>query len=80
MQTHGLFPEYSVEKFDDVRCNRTLRRRSHMISLGIVLLLVNLVVGLPVLNTLGLLLIIVGVVLILLGSTGRALGGRKHYW
>ena len=51
-----------------------------MISLGIVLLLVNLAVGLPVLNTLGLLLIIVGVVLVLLGSTGRAIGGRKHYW
>ena len=28
----------------------------------------------------GLLLIIVGVVLVLLGSTERALGGRKHYW
>ena len=80
MQTRGLFPEYSVEKFDYVRCNRTLHRRSHMISLGIVLLLVNLLVGLPVLNTLGLILIIVGVVLVLLGSTGRALGGRKHYW
>lgn len=51
-----------------------------MISLGIVLLLVNLVIGLPVLNTLGLLLIIVGVVLVLLGSTGRTIGGRKHYW
>ena len=80
MQTRRFFPEYSAEKFDDVRCNRTLRRRFYMITLGIVLLLVNLVVGLPVLNTLGLLLIIVGVVLILLGSTGRALGGRKHYW
>ena len=51
-----------------------------MISLGIILLLVNLLIGLPVLNTLGLILIIVGVVLLLLGSTGRALGGRKHYW
>ena len=51
-----------------------------MITIGIFLLLVNLVVGLPVLNTLGLILIIVGVVLMLLGSTGRALGGRKHYW
>ena len=70
----------TLVKCDEVRCNGVLRKRVHMISLGIVLLLVNLVIGLPVLNTLGLLLVIVGVVLVLLGTTGRAIGGRKHYW
>lgn len=70
----------TMDKSDEVRCNGVLRKRVHMISLGIVLLLVNLVIGLPVLNTLGLVLVIVGVVLVLFGSTGRAIGGRKHYW
>lgn len=51
-----------------------------MISLGIVLLIVSLVTGILILKSLGILLVIVGVVLVLLGSTGRAIGGRKHYW
>jgi hypothetical protein len=29
---------------------------------------------------LGLVLIVVGVVLVLLGSIGRPMGGRRHYW
>lgn len=51
-----------------------------MIVLGIVLLLVGLVAKISVLETLGLVLLLVGVVLGLLGSTGRAVGGRRHYW
>jgi hypothetical protein len=30
--------------------------------------------------TLGVIVLIVGLVLMLLGSTGRAIGGRRHYW
>lgn len=51
-----------------------------MIILGIVLLLLGLIAGIPILETLGLILLVVGVVLTLLGSSGRAVGGRKHYW
>jgi hypothetical protein len=51
-----------------------------MIVLGIVLLLVGVLAGIPILYTLGTILVIVGVVLFLLGSTGRAVGGRRHYW
>lgn len=51
-----------------------------MIVLGIVLLLLGFITGIPLLETLGLVLLVVGVVLTLLGSTGRAVGGRKHYW
>jgi hypothetical protein len=29
---------------------------------------------------LGLILLIIGVVLALLGASGRAVGGRRHYW
>jgi len=51
-----------------------------MISLGLVLLIVGVVASIIILKTLGILLLIVGVVLALLGTMGRAVGGRRHYW
>lgn len=51
-----------------------------MIVLGIVLLLLGALLGVPILWTLGIVLIVVGAVLWILGSTGRAVGGRSHYW
>ena len=51
-----------------------------MIILGVVFLLLGLVLGVPILWTLGVIALIVGAVLMLLGSTGRAIGGRRHYW
>jgi hypothetical protein len=51
-----------------------------MIVLGIVLLLIGLLAGIPILTTLGLILAVVGAVLLLLGSMGREFGGRRHYW
>ena len=51
-----------------------------MIVLGIVLILVSFLTKIAILETLGLVLIVVGVVLVLLGSVGRPIGGRRHYW
>ena len=52
-----------------------------MITLGVVLLVIGfLVPGLHVLWTIGAILLVVGVVLWILGSMGRAVGGRKHYY
>lgn len=51
-----------------------------MIVLGIVLLLIGVFVGMPLLWTLGVIVLVIGIVLALLGSTGRAVGGRNHYW
>jgi uncharacterized protein DUF6131 len=51
-----------------------------MIVLGIVLLLIGFLAGIPILWTLGVVLAVVGVVFELLGSTGRAVGGRRHYY
>jgi hypothetical protein len=51
-----------------------------MIILGIVLILIAFVVKIAILETLGLILLVVGVVLFLLGASGRAVGGRRHYW
>ena len=51
-----------------------------MIVAGIVLLLLGLVLGVGILYTIGIILIIVGAVLWVLGSTNRAVGGRRHYY
>ena len=50
-----------------------------MIILGIVLLIIGFVAGLGILWTLGAVLLVAGIVFEALGSTGRAIGGRRHY-
>ena len=51
-----------------------------MIVLGVVLLLIGFLAGIPILWTLGLIALVIGIVLALLGATGRSVGGRAHYW
>lgn len=51
-----------------------------MITLGIVLIILNLFAHVGVLQSLGVLFIVIGVVLALLGGVGRPIGGRRHYW
>jgi hypothetical protein len=51
-----------------------------LIVAGIVLLLLGLLLGVGILYTIGIILIIIGAVLWIVGSTGRAVGGRRHYY
>ncbi|MFE7799343.1 DUF6131 family protein [Nocardia sp. NPDC057440] len=51
-----------------------------MIVLGIILLVVGFIFGIPILWTIGIVVLVIGLVLLLLGSTGRAVGGRRHYY
>ncbi|WP_169812577.1 DUF6131 family protein [Nocardia acidivorans] len=51
-----------------------------MIALGIILLLAGILLGIPILTTLGIIALVVGLALMLLGATGRAVGGRRHYY
>jgi len=51
-----------------------------MIILGVVLLVIGLVAAIPILETLGVVLAVVGLALFVLGSMGRPVGGRRHYW
>lgn len=51
-----------------------------MIVLGLVLLLLGFLLKISILTTIGIILIVVGAVLFLLGSTGRAVGGRRHWF
>lgn len=43
-------------------------------------MLLGLILNIGILSTLGVILLVVGAVLMLLGRSGRPLGGRKHYW
>ena len=54
--------------------------RPEMIILGLVLLVVGILAGLSVLTTVGTILMVAGAILWVLGATGRAVGGRPHYW
>ncbi len=51
-----------------------------MIILGLVLLLLGFLLKIQILWIIGLILLVVGAVLYIAGSTGRAVGGRRHYW
>ena len=51
-----------------------------MIALGLILLLIGFLTGISILWTIGIVLLVVGVILALLGATGRVVGGRKHWY
>ena len=51
-----------------------------MIVLGLILLIIGFIANVPILWTIGIVLVLVGLVLVLLGSMGRAVGGRRHYY
>jgi hypothetical protein len=51
-----------------------------MIPLGLVLAVLGVLLGVPVLWTIGVIVLIVGLVLWVLGAVGRPVGGRRHYY
>ena len=50
-----------------------------MLILGLLFLLLGYLLGIGILATLGWVLIVVGLVLLVLGATGHAVGGRRWY-
>ncbi len=51
-----------------------------MITLGIILLIIGIVAKIAILWSIGIALVVVGLVLVALGAVGRAVGGRPHYF
>jgi len=51
-----------------------------MIIIGVVLLLIGYLLAVPILWTIGAILVVVGAVLFILGAAGREIGGRRHYY
>jgi hypothetical protein len=51
-----------------------------MIILGLILLVLGIILGLHILWYIGLALLAIGLILFLLGSTGRPVGGRRYWY
>jgi hypothetical protein len=51
-----------------------------MIILGVICLILGLVFGLGILWTIGIILIVVGIILAILGMMDRAVAGRRYWW
>ena len=51
-----------------------------MIVLGIILMVVGYFIHIPILWTVGIILLVVGLILLVLGRSGRAIGGRNHWY
>lgn len=51
-----------------------------MIILGVILILLGALLGIPVLYTIGIILAVIGIILWILGAAGHAVGGRTHYY
>jgi hypothetical protein len=51
-----------------------------MLILGVILLLLGIFFKISILTTIGVILLVIGAVMFILGSIGRPVGGRRHYW
>ncbi|GAA2090060.1 hypothetical protein GCM10009759_13330 [Kitasatospora saccharophila] len=51
-----------------------------MIILGVILLAIGFLAGIPVLWTIGIILAVVGLGLVVAGALGHEVAGRRHYW
>ncbi len=51
-----------------------------MIIFGLILLIIGFVTGIAIVWTIGVIVLVVGLVLWLLGAMGHAVGGRRHYY
>lgn len=52
----------------------------NMIILGIILMVLGFVFSVPILWTIGIVVLVIGLVLWLLGAIGRPVAGRKYYY
>jgi hypothetical protein len=51
-----------------------------MIVIGLILLILGWLLGISILWTVGLIVLIIGIVFLVLGQMGRAVGGRKYWY
>jgi hypothetical protein len=51
-----------------------------VIILGIILLIIGFIAKVAIIWTIGIILVVLGAILFLLGTMGRAVGGRRHYF
>jgi len=74
LDVYGLYP--SGREMCSVPCDLQRTRWERHDYLGVILLIVGFLIKIPILWTIG----IIGLVLLAMGSVGRAVGGRRHYY
>ena len=50
-----------------------------MIILGLILLIIGFIAKIAIVWTIGIIVLVIGLVFVLLGAVGRGVGGRRHY-
>jgi hypothetical protein len=53
---------------------------SPLIILGVILLIIGFIAAIPIIWTIGIIVVVIGAILALLGMAGHAVGGRRHYF
>jgi hypothetical protein len=51
-----------------------------VIVLGIILMVIGFIASIPILWTIGIILVVIGAILAVMGMAGREIGGRRHYY
>jgi hypothetical protein len=51
-----------------------------MIILGVILLIIGFIAKVPIIWTIGVVVVVIGAILALLGMTGHSVRGRRHYF
>jgi hypothetical protein len=51
-----------------------------VIILGVILLIIGFLAKIAIVWTIGIILVVIGLILVLLSAMGHAVGGRKHYF
>jgi len=51
-----------------------------VVILGLIILLIGFVTGIAIVWTIGVIVLVVGLILWILGAMGHAVGGRRHYF
>jgi Family of unknown function (DUF6131) len=57
-----------------------LAQEANMIFLGVALTVVGLIQSIPIVWTIGIVLLIIGIVVELMGMAGHTVAGRRHYY
>jgi hypothetical protein len=51
-----------------------------LIILGVILLIIGFVAAIPILWTIGIVVLVAGAILAVAGMVGHGVGGRRHYY
>jgi hypothetical protein len=76
----GRRPHVQRESEASARDGAAGRYESTLIISGVILLVIGFIAKVAIIWTIGILVVVVSVILALLGSTGHAIRGRRHYF